>query len=65
MNLGDKDGDGRGRIILPHHKTKPNIAGGGLSARILLWEKKNDVGNENCTGSTTARETSRSFGNRI
>ena len=61
---GDKDGVGSGRRLLPHHKTKPNVKEGGLSARILLWEMKSNIGNENCTESTAAPDTSRKFGDR-
>ena len=61
---GDRGGDGGARNLLPHPKTKPNVVGGGLSARILLWEMRNGVGNEKCTESNTAQNARRRIGDR-
>ena len=62
---GDTGGDGGGRRSLSPLKTKQNGVGGGLMARILLWEMKTDgVSNEKCTESNTARKTRRRISDR-
>ena len=62
---GGRCGDGGGRSQLAPHKTKPKGVSGGLSARILAWEMKNQLVDENCTRSDAAGGTRFGVSNRI
>ena len=62
---GGRYGDGGGRSRTAPHKTKPKGVSGGLSARILAWEMKNQLVDENCTQSDTAGGTRIGVSNRM